>query len=474
MAKENILLIKMFAGGFNVDNIGHEIINYYLPDNSDEYHIFVPHNGNVDPKKTIGPILLLEKTNISYVLKVIAVIKQHKLDDDDLSTVFYDTKSLSKITFSKEDLEAKYESFNRSTFKCHKNDYYKTRDLNLYVIPINKDGGTFSEEKRRHSIDRFNNEIKNNNPQAALIELNDKKPWHNISYIPDNTKDYKLITNEIIEKATDNTRHESANSKLNDSDYEQDNLLNYIDKEYDENAITSFFCSLLNEKKLLAKEFVKSITGDDSDIISIEKQKLALTENQQNINRYINASKHNYSSQEDYKKKIDEAKRKGSLLSYEKDKFDEFNKDKKGTNPFEKGLIDLFVETQKSVIVIENKIKSDLNGKSINGDDEEVTQLSKYDKYLSLISGNKNRYLFVFSPDYNCDFLIDEKIDAIFEKKKYSELYKFFSEKLKDEIVGGGVWENKYRLFLNTLKKHSIRLEDEMLIRFKKAIQQCD
>lgn len=56
-----ILLVKMFAGGFNVENIGHEIIDYYLPDNSDEYHIFVPPFGNLNKQKKIGPILLLEK-----------------------------------------------------------------------------------------------------------------------------------------------------------------------------------------------------------------------------------------------------------------------------------------------------------------------------------------------------------------------------------------------------------------------------
>ena len=47
----------------------------------------------------------------------------------------------------------------------------------------------------------------------------------------------------------------------------------------------------------------------------------------------------------------------------------------------------------------------------------------------------------------------------------------FFKKGLSEELAVGGVWENKYRLFLNTLKKHSISLEDEMLIRFKNAIK---
>ena len=459
-----VLLVKMFAGGFNVNNIGHEIIDYYLPDDSDKYHIFVPPYGNVSDQKNIGPILLLEKTSVSYILRVVAVIKNHSIDDSNFDLVKYDGKPLTQILFSEEEKEDEVNEFQLSTFKCKKTDYYKTRDLNLFIIPANKADGPFSKDNRATLIEQFKEKYKD----ATLIELKDKKPWHNISYVEDDSPDYEIINRKILKKATNNSIHDVANGSTGSLEYDQDNLLKYIDKEYDENAVTSFFYSLLKEKPDLAKKFVAFITKnkDKGEIVKVKKQELALTKNQILINRYINASKRKCKSLGTHLKAIEKLKKEGRLSEAELSKIGDQN-----AIPFEKGIIDLFVETKESFIVIENKIKSDLNGKNVNSDGEEVSQLSKYDQYLSLIAGGKQRYLFVFAPDYNSDFLIDRNLSANFRKIEYSEIYSFFKEKLSSELSTGGVWNNKYLLFLNTLKKHSISLEDEMLIRFKNAIK---
>lgn len=323
---------------------------------------------------------------------------------------------------------------------------------------------TCSKDNRATLIEQFKEKYKD----ATLIELKDKKPWHNISYVEDDSHDYEIINRKILKKATNNSIHDVANGSTGSLEYDQDNLLKYIDKEYDENAVTSFFYSLLKEKPDLAKKFVAFITKnkDKGEIVKLKKQELALTKNQILINRYINASKRKRKSLETHLKAIEKLKKEDRLSEAELSKISNQN-----AIPFEKGIIDLFVETKESFIVIENKIKSDLNGKNVNSDGEEVSQLSKYDQYLSLIAGGKQRYLFVFAPDYNSDFLIDRNLSANFRKIEYSEIYSFFKEKLSSELSTGGVWNNKYLLFLNTLKKHSISLEDEMLIRFKNAIK---
>ena len=455
----------MFAGGFNVENIGHEIINYYLPDNSDEYHIFVPPYGRVKTDTKIGPILMLEKTSISYILKVVAIIKNHEQDNTDFHLVRYDGKPLDEIAFSDGELEDGVDDFALSTFKCHKNSYYRTRELEIYLIPASKSKGPFSAENRKALISRFKSE----NPHATLIELSNKKPWHNISYVEETSPDYNRIINQIVMKAKDNDKHDFASSSLNLLEYDQDNLLKYIDKEYDENAITSFLLSLLKEKPELAKEFIKFITGncDKNPVIKkLCKQKLALTEGQIWINRYLSASKRGCKSKDEHKKKLDKLEKQGKLSLSEKKMMNDPN-----AKPLERGIIDLFIETNDSIIVIENKIKSDLNGKNIDEDGEEVTQLSKYDNYLSAICDNKKCFLLVIAPDYNSEFRIESGLKTNPSIIKYSALYDFFKERLTEELAVGGVWENKYRLFLNTLKKHSISLEDEMLIRFKNAIK---
>lgn len=460
-----ILLVKMFAGSFNVNNIGHEIIDYYLPDDSDEYHIFVPPHGNVSNKKNIGPILLLEKTSVSYILRVVAAIKNHSIDDSNFDLVKYDGKPLTQILFSEEEKEDEVNEFQLSTFKCKKTDYYKTRDKNLFIIPAYKTDGPFSKDNRVTLIERFKEKYKD----ATLIELKYTQPWHNISYVKQTSKDYDPIIKQIVEEAKDNRKHDFASSSLNLLEYDQDNLLKYIDKEYDENAITSFLLSLLKDKPELAKKFIEFITNnyDKNPIIKkLCKQKLALTEGQIWINRYLSASKRGCKSKDDHKKKLDKLEKQGKLSPSEKKMMNDPN-----AEPLERGIIDLFIETNNSVIVIENKIKSDLNGKNVDEDGEEVTQLSKYDKYLSSICSNKKCFLLVIAPDYNSEFRIESGLKINPSVIKYSDLYDFFKERLSEELAVGGVWENKYRLFLNTLKKHSISLEDEMLIRFKNAIK---
>ena len=454
----------MFAGGFNVKNIGHEIINYYLPDDSDEYHVFVPSDGKAKDNVGIDSIIMLEKTNISFILKVVAVIKNPKKEKDgtDFSLVKYDGKSLNEIVFRTEKSEDEKDTSSiLSTFKCKKEDYFRARESEIYLIPAQKNGESpFNKTCREKLISRFKKE----KPGATLIELSDKKPWHNKSYVEESSGDYQQIINNIVNKATNNNNHVFASKQIDSFEYEQDNLLNYIDKEYDENAITSFLFSLLKEKEDLAKGFVTYLIGEESPEIKLLcKQKLALTETQTLINQYLVARKNKCK----YKKKLDNLEKQIKLLDDEKKMIEDSN-----AKPFERGIIDLYIETNNSVIVIENKIKSDLNGKDVDEDGEGITQLSKYDKYLSLICNGKKCFLIVIAPDYNSDFKFDHGLKAELKVFKYSELHdNFFKQRLSIESQGSGVWENKYRLFLNALEKHSIRLEDEMLIRFKNAIR---
>lgn len=300
---------------------------------------------------------------------MVAVIKNHLVDNCNLDLVKYDGKPLTQILFSEKENEDRVNEFKLSTFKCKKTDYYKIRDLKLFIIPASKADGPFSKENRAVLIESFNKKYQG----CTLIELKDKKPWHNICYVEEDMSDYQVLNSNVLEKAKDNSKHDFANGTLGSLDYEQDNLLKYIDKEYDENAVTSFFYSLLNEKPNLAKAFVEYITEnrDSGENIKLKKQKLALTKKQNLINLYINASKRKCKSFETHKKAIDKLEKEGQLSETEKSKIN----DPKAI-PFEKGIIDLFMETKDSLIVIENKIKSDLNDKNVNADGEEVSQLS--------------------------------------------------------------------------------------------------
>lgn len=460
---EETLLIKMFAGGFNVDNVGHEIINYFLPDDGDYYHIFVPPYGNIGKDKKISNIILLEKTNYSYILRVVAILKNCKEDNDDLGKVKYNNKPLSQIRFSVDENDNKNTDFKRSTFKCHKDSYLKTRDLNLFVIPQAKETGPFNSQKRKEIIDIFKKTKEKENEHNELIEIKEKKPWHNISYISND--EFNSLFNKAKTEPQKTTRHERVNKGIAISHiYQEDNLLKYIDKEYDENAITSFFYSIFKEKPDLALSFVKEITGDNSgslEIIEIKKQHLALTKKQKVISNYLKSKDKESNTALGYKKQIDDWVNANELSVDEKEHW-------KSQTPYKRGIIDLFIVTNKHVIAIENKIKSDLNSKETDADGNTTTQLSIYNDYLEVIKNKKESRLFLFAPDYNSDFDIDKKINV--KTMKYSELLKFFKSKISD-LGGNDVWNSKTRLFLNALDKHSMSLEEEMLTRFQSAIK---
>ena len=449
----------MFAGGFNVDNVGHEIINYFLPDDGDYYHIFVPPYGNIGKDKKISNVVLLEKTNYSYILRVVAILENCEKDNDDLDKVKYNNKPLSQIKFSVEENKNEIIDFKRSTFKCHKDSYLKTRDLNLFVIPQAKEKGPFDCQKREEIINIFKEENKQNKP----VEIKEKKPWHNISYISND--EFNSLFNKAKTESQKTTRHERVSNGIATSHiYQEDNLLKYIDKEYDENAITSFFYSLFKEKPDLALSFVKEITGDNSELLEIKeikKQHPALTEKQKVISNYLKSKNKESNTALGYKKQIDDWIDANELSADEKEHW-------KSQTPYKRGIIDLFIETNKHVIAIENKIKSDLNGKETDADGSTTTQLSIYNDYLEVIKNKKESRLFLFAPDYNCDFDIDKKL--IVKKFKYSELLKIFKSKFS-ESGSSDIWNSKMCLFLNVLDKHSMSLEEEMLTRFQSAIK---
>ena len=142
----------------------------------------------------------------------------------------------------------------------------------------------------------------------------------------------------------------------------------------------------------------------------------------------------------------------------------------------ERNNIDLLVHDSNNVVVIENKIKSGINGICCNGRGEIIkTQLDKYVKYIEKEKEfkKKQKAYFVFVPDYN---LIDlEEYDKYKKYKivKYSEIYQFFESYRKSHRRA--YQEIPYfDEFLYALKKHASDTDNnndiEIEARFIKAI----
>lgn len=132
--------------------------------------------------------------------------------------------------------------------------------------------------------------------------------------------------------------------------------------------------------------------------------------------------------------------------------------------------IDILIEDERNLIIIENKIKSRINGIKYDIYGNEIqTQLEKYYEVLSKQKEGKTISCFIFAPKYN---RIDEsRICNKYRLIEYDKLYDFFS---KEEYCSDS--EKYYDDFLKALYIHSRPVDnlnyEIMVNRFTKRINE--
>lgn len=153
----------------------------------------------------------------------------------------------------------------------------------------------------------------------------------------------------------------------------------------------------------------------------------------------------------------------GKIVSVKREKDASISKDNKG------GRIDLLIRTENAYIVIENKIKSDVNRSQ--GDPRGENQLDRYIEYINhCVEGNGDikSYFFILAPDYN---MPDKE-----ERKGYEPLYySTLVGKLKDGTENAEVVEmmkqyheahkneNLWSAFYDAMQRHSYDYENDSL-----------
>ena len=124
----------------------------------------------------------------------------------------------------------------------------------------------------------------------------------------------------------------------------------------------------------------------------------------------------------------------------------------------EENNIDILISDEKNYIVIENKVKSKINGirHDINGD-MIVSQLKKYHDYAISKAGERKASFYLFSPDYN---YIDT---GKFERGKeyriitYSAIYGFFAR--NGQLA---MYSRYYHELLIALKLHTKQVSNDL------------
>jgi len=129
----------------------------------------------------------------------------------------------------------------------------------------------------------------------------------------------------------------------------------------------------------------------------------------------------------------------------------------------EKDDIDLLIETDDSVIIIENKIGSDINGVKSKSSGKIESQLSKYVKIANDKYDDKELYFYLFAPDYNIINLDIYENGDEYTLVNYSQIYDFYFKN------AGKMLNVKYfKEFLDALYIHTMTTDNSNFEKMKK------
>ena len=111
--------------------------------------------------------------------------------------------------------------------------------------------------------------------------------------------------------------------------------------------------------------------------------------------------------------------------------------------------VDLWIESEKDIIVIENKIRSGING--VTKDD--YSQLNKYYEIAEkeALKYDKRTHYYIFAPDYARLDLGRFGLNDVYKIIRYSEIYRFFIEEAETYIS-----DRFFPDFIRGLKRHTL------------------
>lgn len=417
-----ILVAKMYTGEYIEKNIGHEIINFFKPDNDDYYYGYIIYNGKVNNCDKIDTILLVSDIKDGKI-EILA-----KIDNPEFISNIEDTPEKQKKYIEKNNI--RYGNVLLNEIMQDEYGIYITYRAKNIEKPINQQyillKNSIEEEDSNkiklswnigHNLG-YISKNKNKNEYKKVIEKIKSIDWKRI-------KD-KRITEDIIEKY----------SYIN----EEDTFMDLINRKYDEIVYTNMLYYYFNKKNLF-KDFAKELFNIDlSNNIKIYKEKSTYSDSKT-------------------------------------------------------GRIDLFIEdtTNKICIVIENKLKSAINGRYYSDDAKtngilENSQLTKYRDWVDKYKENKKekyacyqKKFFIFVPNYkeaelkrdikvNNLMPLDDNNNDLYRIVTYKEIFDCFnSEKLKQKMCN----DKYYTDFINALSYHIYTADKDMERKFVNAIRKA-
>lgn len=403
--KKNVIVFnRMYVGKYIFENLGHEIINMYAADNGNHY-LYLNATGNFEKshKDKIGTMLLTK----SYKQNIVEVIG--------LAT------GLEDIPGAEESLGRNYKE-EKEHIRQEQEKYIKKEDISYggaSILDIFNDAEQqsifitykaekFYKPKKRifiaFGIDSDNKELPNDSePLVKLTQLNwAKTSLKQYLYPKDTTnKDYRTIVNLVNNNALWKEDNTKVDSNVNIAKREI-SLIDICQIQNDENCFSNMLAYFMQQKQYrkLWTGFFKSLGITLEENYSVTREKSVKIENK-----------------------------------------------KKSQKEYDGGRIDIFIsDNNKNVIVIENKIKSDIN--DISTDENNNTQLRRYYNYVNWLTSDESDenlnppHFLILTPNYNIPEIEEEKdgnqkllvpqMKDIYKIITYNELYDFLSAKINE------------------------------------------
>ena len=144
--------------------------------------------------------------------------------------------------------------------------------------------------------------------------------------------------------------------------------------------------------------------------------------------------------------------------------------------------IDILLKSKNRIVVIENKIDSDINNQKIAINGEKESQLSKYYEYVENQYGDKDRKYFLLVPEYSKidrEYLKDFKNGDKYNIITYSHLYKTIKDfvYMKDEnpTEEQKVLFEQFKISVHCLTLSKAQLQEQIAyIRLKQRLRSLE
>lgn len=410
--KKGIVLNRMYVGDYLSTNLGHEVINMFQADNGNHY-LYLNAYGNFG-KSHFG--------QIGYML----LVKYHA---EGMFEVIGKAEGLMDVEGADATLKQDYKAVNPSISKAQ-TEYIEKENITYGGVPIRK---IFNDAEQQNIFITYK--------AARLFKPN-----------------RKIFIGYGVEADVVLTGYKQAKTSLKTYIYPEGTFAGDQKREK------------IEEKKLDYKKLYDLIEQDNlwieskecinDDLLKIKSREVSIfdiCQIQNDENRFSYALAY-FMTQPQYKKLWQnffkqyrvELGDNYTVTREESAKIED--KEWDHTTKSSGGRIDLLIRDDKNIIVIENKIKSDIN--SIDGDNE-GEQLGRYYNYVSWSTQKnkpdegKNPHFMILTPNYNPPHIKSKDMEKIYQVITYGDLYTYLDG--KDEVKS----DLNFKAFFEAMHRHT-------------------